>query len=64
METSLLDGVHSFTIETLQANRIRFAQREVFTGLLVPIFARSLNTDARSGFEEMNQALKSRAEQT
>ena len=46
METSLLDGVHSFTIETLQANRIRFAQREVFTGLLVPIFARSLNTDA------------------
>jgi hypothetical protein len=60
----LFDGEHIFTIETLQANRIRFTQREVFTGLLVPLFARSLNTDTRRGFEEMNQALKSRAEQS
>ena len=60
----LFDGEHIFTIETLQANRIRFTQREVFTGLLVPLFARSLNTDTRRGFGEMNQALKSRAEQT
>ena len=60
----LFDGEHIFTIETLQANRVRFTQREVFTGLLVPLFARSLNTDTRRGFEEMNQALKSRAEQT
>ena len=60
----LFDGEHSFTIETLDANRVRFTQREVFTGLLVPFFARSLNTDTRRGFEEMNHALKSRAEQT
>ena len=60
----LFDGEHIFTIETLQANRIRFTQREVFTGLLVPLFASSLNTDTRRGFEEMNQALKSRAQQT
>ena len=60
----LFDGEHTFTIETLAANRVRFTQREVFTGLLVPLFARSLNTDTRRGFEEMNQALKSRAEQT
>ena len=60
----LFDGEHTFTIETLEANRIRFTQREVFTGLLVPLFARSLDTDTRRGFEEMNQALKSRAEQT
>ena len=60
----LFDGEHIFTIETLQANRIRFTQREAFTGLLVPLFARSLDTDTRRGFEEMNQALKSRAEQT
>ena len=59
----LFDGEHIFTIETLQANRIRFTQREVFTGLLVPLFARSLDTDTRRGFQEMNQALKSRAEQ-
>jgi len=60
----LFDGEHTFTIETLEANRVRFTQREVFTGLLVPLFARSLNTDTQRGFEEMNQALKSRAEQT
>jgi hypothetical protein len=60
----LFDGEHIFTIETLDANRIRFTQREIFTGLLVPLFARSLDTDTRRGFEEMNQVLKSRAEQT
>jgi hypothetical protein len=59
----LFDGEHTFSIETLEANRVRFTQREVFTGLLVPLFARSLNTDTRRGFEEMNQAIKSRAEQ-
>jgi hypothetical protein len=59
----LFDGEHTFTIETLAANRVRFTQREVFTGLLVPLFARSLDTDTRRGFEEMNQALKSRAEE-
>ena len=60
----LFDGEHTFTIETLEANRVRFTQREVFTGLLVPLFARSLDADTRRGFEEMNQALKSRAEQS
>jgi len=59
----LFDGEHIFTIENLDANRVRFTQREVFTGLLVPLFARSLDTDTRRGFEEMNQVLKSRAEQ-
>ena len=60
----LFDGEHIFIIEPLEANRVRFTQREVFTGLLVPLFARSLDKDTRRGFEEMNQALKSRAEQT
>ena len=58
----LFDGEHIFTIETLDTNRVRFTQREVFTGLLVPLFARSLDKDTRRGFEEMNQALKSQAE--
>jgi hypothetical protein len=58
----LFDGEHTFTIETLAANRVRFTQREVFTGFLVPLFARSLDADTRRGFEEMNQALKLRAE--
>jgi len=59
----LFDGEHIFTIKPLGTNRVRFVQREVFTGLLVPLFARGLDTDTRRGFEEMNQALKVRAEQ-
>jgi hypothetical protein len=59
----LFDGEHCFTIEPLGESRVRFTQREVFTGLLVPLFARGLDTDTRRGFEEMNQALKTRAEQ-
>ena len=61
--SGLFDGEHIFTIEPLGESRVRFTQREVFTGLLVPLFARGLDTDTRRGFEEMNQALKARAEQ-
>ena len=61
--SGLFDGEHIFTIEPLGEGRVRFTQREVFTGLLVPLFARGLDTDTRRGFEEMNQALKTRAEQ-
>ena len=61
--SGLFDGEHSFSIEPLGESRVRFTQREVFTGLLVPLFARGLDTDTRRGFEEMNLALKTRAEQ-
>ncbi len=58
----LFDGEHSFTIEPLEENRVRFVQREEFRGLLVPLLARSLDNGTRRGFEEMNRALKERAE--
>jgi hypothetical protein len=58
----LFDGEHIFTIEQLGAHRVHFVQREIFTGLLVPFFARRLDTDTRRGFEEMNHALRVRAE--
>jgi hypothetical protein len=60
----LFDGEHIFTIEPLEANRVHFVQRELFTGLLVPLLAHGLDTDTRRGFDEMNQALKARAEQS
>ena len=60
----LFDGEHSFTIEVLDENRIRFTQSEKFTGILVPFLARSLDTDTKRGFTEMNQALKARAEKS
>jgi hypothetical protein len=60
----LLDDEHIFTIEPLDAERVRFTQREIFTGLLAAFHARSRNTDTRRGFREMGKALKLRAEQT
>ena len=58
----LFDGEHSLTIQPLEEHRVRFVQREVFRGLLVPLFARSLDNNTKRGFEEMNHALKERAE--
>jgi hypothetical protein len=58
----LFDGEHIFTIEPLGTGRVHFTQREIFTGLLVPLLARGLDTDTRRGFREMNLALKARAE--
>jgi hypothetical protein len=59
----IFDGEHIFMIDQVSATRVRFTQREVFTGLLVPLMARSLDSDTRRGFEEMNQAIKARAEE-
>jgi hypothetical protein len=59
----LLDVEHIFIIESLDADRVRFTQREIFTGLLAPLRATRHNTDIRRGFKEMNKALKLRAEQ-
>jgi hypothetical protein len=58
----LFDGEHIFTIEAIGPTRSRLVQREIFTGLLVPLFGRSLDRDTKRGFEEMNEALKARAE--
>jgi hypothetical protein len=60
--SGLFDGEHSLTIQPLGENRVRFVQGEAFRGLLVPLFARSLDKSTQRGFEEMNRALKERAE--
>jgi hypothetical protein len=59
----IFDGEHRFQIEPLSDRRVRFVHSEQFSGILVPFFWRSLNTQTRRGFEEMNQALKLRSEQ-
>lgn len=60
--SGLFDGEHSFTIEPLEGNRVRFVQSERFTGVLVPLMLLMIEKDTKRGFEEMNQALKERAE--
>jgi hypothetical protein len=58
----IFDGEHSFVIETLEDRRVRFVHRERFNGLLVSLLSKMLDRDTRRGFEEMNRALKLRAE--
>lgn len=58
----LFDGEHAFQIERLGDHQSKFIQRERFRGLLVPLLWRSIEPGTRRGFEEMNAALKRRAE--
>ncbi|MDQ3910124.1 MAG: SRPBCC domain-containing protein [Thermoproteota archaeon] len=59
-----LNAEHIFTIEELQPERVRFIQREVFNGLLTRVFGKGVDTDIKQGFEDMNDALKKRAERS
>jgi hypothetical protein len=57
----LVDGEHTLRIEPLAEGRSRFIQTERFSGLLVrPL--KSMLAKTELGFEQMNTALKGRAE--
>jgi hypothetical protein len=58
----LFDGEHIFQIEPVGYGRVLFRQREIFSGVLVPLLKNSLETDTYRGFNEMNQKLKQLAE--
>ena len=58
----IFDGEHYFIIERQREGGGRFVQGERFRGILVTFFGGTLK-DAERGFQEMNQALKKRAEQ-
>ena len=57
----IFDGEHSFTLEPVEGG-VRFVQEEEFRGVLVPLLARSLRKGTAPAFEQMNLALKARAE--
>ena len=60
--SGLFDGEHFFQIEPLTDNSVKFVQGENFSGLLVRLFAKNLDSDTLRGFNEMNEALKTQAE--
>jgi hypothetical protein len=59
-----LNAEHIFIIEELQPERVHFIQRELFDGLLTRVFGKGVDTDIRQGFQDMNGALKKRAERS
>ncbi len=58
----LFDGEHSFEIQSIGDGKVRFVQREIFRGLLLPFLWKSLEGPTKKGFQDMNTALKQRAE--
>ena len=59
-----LNAEHIFTIEELHPESVRFIQREVFDGLLTRLCGKGLDKDVMQGFQDMNEALKKRAERS
>ncbi|MFC2165219.1 SRPBCC family protein [Acidobacteriota bacterium] len=58
----LFDGEHIFELKELENSKTLFVQREKFRGLLAPMIMKSLGDKTQKGFDEMNKALKERAE--
>ena len=58
----LIAGEHSLIIEPLGDARVRFTQRQRFSGALVPLLGWWLDANVPSGFDAMNRALKQRVE--
>jgi hypothetical protein len=58
----LLEGRHSFSIVPLEQKRVRFVHREVYSGLLVPIYMLVMGSWLRRTYKGMNRELKLRAE--
>lgn len=58
----LFTGEHGFRLESTGADSVRFIQDETFSGLLVPLYAKLRLPATRRGFEQVNEALRQRAE--
>ncbi|TCJ12818.1 SRPBCC domain-containing protein [Parasulfuritortus cantonensis] len=58
----LFDGEHYFRLETKPEGGLVFRHGETFSGILVPLFRRSLDGATKQGFVAMNEALKREAE--
>lgn len=58
----LFRGEHIFKIEPIDEHKVRFIDREVFHGLLVPLQAKNLETNAKPAMIAMGKALKERVE--
>lgn len=58
----LFDGEHRFELVDKGNNTTGFIHAERFSGILVPLFRKMLDTTTKAGFENMNDALKMRVE--
>ncbi len=61
-EGDVFNGEHRFLLEPIENNKMHFTQSEKFTGSMVASLEGWLDTAVNQNFEEMNRALKQRAE--
>ena len=62
--SGLFDGEHYFLLNATPNGHTKLIHGERFSGLLIPFFRNTLETQTKTGFEGMNQALKVRSEQS
>lgn len=60
--SKLFKGEHCFELEQLEPTLVRFKHYEKFRGALLPLVFQRIKFDTKRGFEEMNRAIKVRAE--
>ena len=58
----LFDGEHIFELRDNNDNTTTFIQRELFSGILIPLFRNLIDVKTRIGFEAMNTQLRDKAE--
>jgi len=58
LKPRVLDGLHTFSIETLEEGRTRFSQEEKLSGLLLYFTAPFVKNTMQNNFSTMNAALK------
>lgn len=59
----LYDGEHFFVLRDLSPTRTKLLHCKKYSGLLAGLYAKSLDQNIPEGFRQMNEALKTRAEQ-
>lgn len=58
----VFDGEHYFKLTSNSNGTTTLTHGENFSGILVDLFRKKLETDTKSGFKMMNEALKNRVE--
>ncbi|MBN1482516.1 SRPBCC domain-containing protein [candidate division KSB1 bacterium] len=58
----LFEGEHIFEVHPAEPRKVRFVQREIFSGILARAILKNIEENTRAGFEQMNAALKERCE--
>ena len=58
----LFRAEHGFRVEPVAEDRVRLVQDETFRGLLIPLYSAIRLGATKRGFEQMNAALRERAE--